>query len=72
MRIIDANTGHEPSIGETYRNVHGDITLLSVVDESLFGARAVLKVNGKRVEVPLQVRYTHPAFFLQKIAFIPS
>ena len=26
----------------------------------------------RRVEVPMPVRYTHPSFFLQKVAFIPS
>lgn len=84
MRIIDANTGTEPKVGDTFVNVVGRHTLLRV-REGLLSAKALFRITyapderdpllrGRTVErwVPLQVRYTHPSFFLQKVAFIPS
>jgi hypothetical protein len=84
MRIIDSNTGYEPKIGETFNNVVGRHTLLKV-QEGLMTAKALFRVTyaagsgdprldgtTRDVWVPLQVRYIHPAFFLQKVAFIPS
>lgn len=71
MRIIDANTGHEPKIGETFRNVDGYVTVLEV-KEGLLSAKALIDVNGERRWCPLAVRYTHPGFMFQKVAFIPS
>ncbi len=77
MRIIDANTGKEVRVGDTFENVNGAHQLLSV-DEGLFNATASFVVQQSRrhapelVCMPLQVRYTHPSFFLRKVAFIPS
>jgi hypothetical protein len=76
MKIIDANTGQEPEIGVPFNNINGTMVLLGV-EEGLFSARGLFghpcdNPNCPDVWVPLQVRYTHPGFFLQKVAFIPS
>jgi len=77
VRVIDANTGFEPKIGDTFTNVLGRHTLLNI-QEGFTWARALLRTTyaGSGVTcdiwVPLRVRYTHPSFFLQKVAFLPS
>lgn len=82
MRIIDANTGAEVKVGQTFTNIDGTHTLIKV-REGLLKAEALLRTHsigdprfpsvplGDRW-VPLVVRYTHPGFFLQKVGFIPS
>lgn len=76
MRIIDANTGHEAKIGVPFTNINGTLVLLEV-KEGLFSAKGLFRhpCDNPRCKdqwVPLQVRYTHPGFMLQKVAFIPS
>ena len=75
MKIIDANTGIEPKIGVPFSNVNGTFALLEV-REGLFSAKGLFRDCCKKspldVWVPLQVRYTHPGFMFQKVAFIPS
>lgn len=77
MRIIDANTGTEVKVGDSFENVNGCHQLLSV-EERVFTARATFLSQEHRlaeprlVHVPLTVRYLHPGFFLQKVGFIPS
>jgi hypothetical protein len=71
MRIIDANTGTDVQLGVPFENIDGRITLLKL-DEGLFNAKGLFDVNGTKAWVPLQVRFTHPGFFLQKVGFIPS
>lgn len=77
MRIIDANTGTEVSVGDTFINVNGQHQLLAV-DEGIWNAMATFMTQqtGRHapelVHVPLQVRYLHPGFFLRKVGFIPS
>ena len=77
MRIIDVNTGNEVKVGGTFYNVNGYHQLLAV-DERLFTASATFvsqqtaRHAPELVNIPLQVRFTHPNFFLQKVGFIPS
>lgn len=84
MKIIDANTGFAPKVGDTFVNVVGRHTLLDV-EEGLLSARALFRTTyrseggdatlwgrTREIWIPLQVRYTHPGFFLQKVGFIPS
>jgi hypothetical protein len=71
VRLIDANTGHEPKVGETFKNVLGFVTVLRV-KEGIFSAQALVDVNGEKHWWPLVVRYMHPGFMLQRILFIPS
>lgn len=76
MKIIDANTGHEIEIGVPFRNVHGTVTI-EHVKEGLLSAKAFIKIETDAgathlMRSPLIVRYLHPAFFLKKVAFLPS
>lgn len=71
MRIIDANTGTEVIPGEVFWNINGRMTLLRV-EEGTLSAKGLFQWGQKKIWVPLKVRYTHPSFFLEKVAFIPS
>jgi hypothetical protein len=81
MKIIDANTGQEVRTGDTFRNVSGVHTILAV-QPGLFSAKAEVRsqfVPGWRCDpgpvtrwLPLTVRWTHPSFFGQHVAFIES
>ena len=77
MKIIDVNSGNEVKVGGTFYNVNGYHQLLSV-EEHFFSASAmfVSQLTARHapelVNVPLQVRFTHPSFFGRKVAFIPS
>jgi len=44
------------------------------VEDRLFTARICIRYlkSGKEAWLPLIVRFTHPGFFLQRVAFIPS
>lgn len=75
MRLINTNTGAELQPGQWFTDVHGR-AMISKVEERLLSARAlVLRPSYEGVQrqwVPLVVRYTHPAFFGRKVAFLPS
>lgn len=76
MKIIDANTGTDVQLGVPFTNINGTMVLLKV-DEGLFSAKGLFRHPCQNPEcpdmwVPLQVRYTHPGFFLEKVGFIPS
>ena len=71
MKLVDANTGIEPKIGQTFRNVLGYVTVLKV-KEGIFRAKALVDVNGERHWWPLTVRYLHPGFPFQKVGFLNS
>lgn len=72
MRVIDARSGEElvPGMTMTYPDGSG-FTLLSV-KPGLFTAYAKVNSNGVIQTVPLAVRWTHPRFFMQHVAFFPS
>jgi hypothetical protein len=76
MRIIDSNTGTEVRVGDTFENVHGRHRLVAVREGALRAEGRFVTSPGdgthRDLWVPLTVRYTHPGFFLQKVAFIPS
>lgn len=70
--IIDANTGRKVQRGDRFRNVCGLIHVLDV-RVGLFSGHAILSIDdGPPQRVPLMVRWTHPSFFLRRVAFIPS
>lgn len=80
MRIRDARKGVEIQPGDEviYPLFNGrpdpdDYQLISV-EEHLFSAVATLRLLGDGTvhRVPLAVRFTHPRFFLTKVAFVPS
>lgn len=85
MRVIDARSGQDMKIGETVRYGGGEWLRLIDVDEGLLSANATIehcyRDYGRGVDagfvtsraiVPLAVRFLHPSFFLQRVAFIPS
>jgi hypothetical protein len=74
MKVIDARSGDVVNVGDVVRYGPDDWWELLAIDEGLFSARALIYSpgigrNGGRAWAPLRVRYTHPAFFLQKVAF---
>jgi hypothetical protein len=71
MKVIDANTGIEVREGMEFDNVDGHIKVIKI-HPGIFKAYATLEINGVVQDVELAVRWTHPSFFLQHIAFIPS
>jgi hypothetical protein len=83
MKVIDTRTGGEVKVGDTVRYGEDEAFTLLDVDESLFSATATINrtfrhfqtgelVVNLNEQIPLEVRFFHPAFFLQKVAFIPS
>lgn len=82
MKIIDARSGEIMTLGKVVTYGGGEKIRLVDIDEGLFSARALVEEtyrdhgNGKIVTarqwVPLAVRFTHPSFLFQRVAFIPS
>ena len=82
MKVIDARSGQHMNPGDIVTYPGGEWLYLERVDAGLFKAQAVIhtgennpagtRVNGKRQKVPLVVRWTHPGFLFQHVAFLPS
>lgn len=73
MRVIDAHTGNELKVGHEVWNGHDRTYRVQAIEPGLFSARMqVVDQTGKASWIPLQVRWTHPRFFLQHVAFVPS
>lgn len=82
MKVIDARSGHEMQIGETISYPEGESITLLEVEPGIFRARVRVRrvvrmwpahsLETQEARVPLQVRWTHPAFLLQHVAFLPS
>jgi hypothetical protein len=78
VRIVDARSGHEVAIGETVRYPGEEWwTLLEVQPEGFLSARArilFVEPDGHTYTrwVPLTVRFLHPSFLFQKVAFVPT
>lgn len=82
MRVIDARSGRELKVGDIVDWGDGERLTLIDVEPGWFSASAVIetverdldaqRLVTRRMQVPLQVRFTHPAFFLQHVAFINS
>jgi hypothetical protein len=72
VKVIDARSGGVVNVGDVVRYGPDDWWELLTVDEGLFSARARIRspwTGRGGAWVPLRVRYTHPAFFLTKVAF---
>lgn len=81
LRIIDARSGDEPKIGETIKYPDGSGFELLEVDDRFFTARARVRsfwpahpdTGAELVSTtgwqPLTVRFTHPHFLFQRVAF---
>lgn len=95
MKIIDARSGQEMTIGQTISYTDGESVTLLEVEPGILQARARARTVHRDMTklqsagfgvidmsklplitqeqwVPLTVRWTHPAFFLQHVAFFPS
>lgn len=79
IRVIDARTGDDVKIGETVTYPDGSgWTLVGLSDKSFFAATAIVRsidepgAPPRERAQPLQVRFFHPAFFLQRVGFFPS
>ena len=87
MKIIDARSGEVMRPGKTVTYGGGEKLRVVVVDEQgLFRAQALIESThrdySKSVReaclvtttrwVPLSVRFMHPAYLFERVAFIPS
>jgi len=86
MKIIDARSGDELQVGTVVRYPQGEWTRLDRVMPGILGGMFSAKAqithvhvdyrSGALVErtdiVPLAVRWMHPSFPGQHVAFIPS
>ena len=84
MKIIDARSGEVMTPGKIV--VYGDGEKLRVVtvDQGVFRARALIESTYRDYSkdgdalvttsqwVPLSVRFLHPAYPFERVAFIPS
>lgn len=80
MKIIDARSGQEVVIGRRIDYPDGEGITVLHVEPGILSARAevvstVLDLGTGRLVtsrdwVPLTVRWTHPRFFLQHVAFL--
>lgn len=81
MRVIDARSGRELKPPQRVIYADGDgYEILRVDEEGPFSAIAVIVNNTDGIVggncipriVKLKVRWTHPRFFLQKVAFVET
>jgi hypothetical protein len=82
MKVIDARSGQEMKVGEAVHYPEGEWLRLDAVVPGIFSAKAVItsadrhyqtgKLVARQQTVPLRVRWLHPGFPFQHVAFIPS
>ena len=84
MRIIDARSGDEMVVGRTIRYPQGESVTLLEFKPGLFVAKFLVRSRYRdysRSSRPLvtvtqwvdgPVRYMHPSFMFQRVAFFPS
>lgn len=74
MKVIDAFTGRSLKVGDSFSDPSGDDVTLMAVRPGAFSASALLRYPRKGLTkwVELQVRWTHPSYFLKHVAFVPS
>jgi len=74
MRVIDARTGAEVREGSRLAHEPGWTYEILRIHPGILKASATVRhlESGKVSEQPLAVRWTHPSFFLQHVAFVPS
>lgn len=71
MRIINSFDGSEPGVGDTFADpVMGSGRILAVRDRFFSAQVLIAWPDGTSQWAPLLVRFLHPAFFLQRVAFI--
>lgn len=84
LRVIDARSGEDVQVGQIVNYPDGEWIRLDDVRSWFFGASALITAahkdytkNGgpivvKQQRVPLAVRFLHPGFPGERVAFIPS
>ena len=74
MRIIDAQSGQDVHEGSILNLSPGYTYKILKIKPGLLRAKAVVQhvELDKVLELPLVVRWTHPNFFMQRVAFVPS
>ena len=89
MKVIDARSGKEMTLGERVEYPNGEWMRLVDVESGLFSATAIVETYAMNIadillpqderryirmtqQVPLTVRWFHPAFLFQHVGFIPS
>lgn len=82
MKVVDARSGAELALGVRIDYPDGEWLKVVDVEGGLFSASAIVETmtrdprSGVMVhmtqQVPLTVRWTHPRFFLQHVAFVNS
>lgn len=73
MRVIDARSGREVRVGDVVDYGRGEWwKLLRVEQQGLWEAQALVDGTHGLQRVPLAVRWTHPSFLFQHVAFFPS
>lgn len=76
MRIIDARSGSDVAVGSMVNYGRGVWWKMLDLKKGLFTAHALIENHDADKTwtqwVPLQIRFTHPRFFLQRIAFVPT
>ena len=82
MKVIDARSGQEARLGVRIDYTDGEWVKVIDVEPGLFSAAATVEtcmldyrtgqLRTMVQQVPLQVRWTHPRYFLQHVAFLPS
>ncbi len=72
MRVIDAHTGDDKKVGDQAGFTDSRYTILSITPGLLSASMMIRWKDGREQKVPLQVRWLHPGFMVQHVAFIPS
>lgn len=72
MRLVDANTGQDMRVGQPVDNVMGTV-VVTAIHGGLFTAVVAYRVDwGEPQMTIVPVRYLHPDFLFQRVAFFPS
>lgn len=82
MKVIDARSGEEMSVGSVVRYPDGEWLRLDAVRPGILSGKAIITscdrnpMTGQLVtrsqEVPLVVRWLHPGFLFQHVGFLPT
>jgi len=75
LQVINAFDGHTYRVGESFP-IPGYATRARLldVDDRFLSASALIQMPGEGSPrwSQLAVRFTHPSYFLQRVAFIPT
>lgn len=74
MKLINTIDGLDYELGEEFAGASGFYVSKAMRSRGLFKAELLVenRETGEEFWMPLVVRYLHPDYFLQKVAFIPT